>query len=91
MGKRALENRVKQIKELEEQISILEAEKEAIKTSIKKEMEKQGTDELITDNFIIRFTKVITSRFDSKKFKADYPFMYGDYLKQTESHRFSIS
>lgn len=69
MGNRALENRIKKLKELEEQQKALEQEIDSLKEEIKKDLEAKGTEELKVGIFIIRFTSVLSSRFDTKRFK----------------------
>lgn len=55
MGNRALENRIKKLKELEEQQKALEQEIDSLKEEIKKDLEAKGTEELKVGIFIIRF------------------------------------
>jgi len=91
MGSRALENRIKRLKAIEARQKELEQQAEAIKAEIKKEMEAQGTDELHTGNFIIRWKSIISNKFDSKRFQADHKALYDQYLKPAESRRFTIA
>lgn len=91
MGNRALENRIKKLKELEEQQRLLEQEIDSLKEDIKKDLEVKGTEELKVGIFIIRFTSVLSSRFDTKRFKEQYGDLYNQFTKQTASRRFTIS
>lgn len=91
MGNRALENRIKKLKELEEQHKALEQEINSLKEEIKKDLETKGTEELQVGIFIIRFTSVLSSRFDTKRFKEQYKDLYHQFTKQTASKRFTIS
>lgn len=91
MGNRALENRIKKLKELEEQQRLLEQEIDSLKEDIKKDLEVKGTEELKVGIFIIRFTSVLSSRFDTKRFKEQYGYLYNQFTKQTASRRFTIS
>lgn len=92
MGNRALENRIKKLKELEEQQKALEQEIDSLKEEIKKDLEAKGTEELKVGIFIIRFTSVLSSRFDTKRFKEQqYGDLYNQFTKQTASRRFTIS
>lgn len=91
MGNRALENRIKKLKELEEQQKALEQEIGSLKEEIKKDLEAKGTEELQVGIFIIRFTSVLSSRFDTKRFKEQYGDLYNQFTKQTASRRFTIS
>lgn len=91
MGERALENRIKKLKALEEQKKALEAQIEGLQEEIKKDMESRGTEEMQVGIFIIRFTSVLSNRFDTKSFKEKYSELYKEYTKQVASRRFTIS
>lgn len=60
MTRRAIENRIKKLKELEEQKKALEQEIDSLKEEIKKDLEAKGTEELQVGIFIIRFTSVLS-------------------------------
>ena len=95
MGERAIENRIKKLKALEEQKKELEAKLEGqisgLQEEIKKDMEAKGIEEMQAGIFIIRFTSVLSSRFDTKRFKEQYGDLYDKYVKQVASRRFTIS
>lgn len=91
MTRRAIENRIKKLKELEEQQKALEQEINSLKEEIKKDLEAKGTEELKVGIFIIRFTSVLSSWFDTKRFKEQYGDLYNQFTKQTASRRFTIS
>lgn len=91
MGSRALENRIRKLRNIEAQQKELEQQAEAIKAEIKKEMEAQGTEELHTGNFIIRWKDIISNRLDSKALKATFPDIYSQFMKETASKRFTIA
>lgn len=91
MGTRAMENRAKKLKEIEQQIKELEAQADVIKDELKKEMEAQGAEELHTGSFIIRWKTIISNKFDSKAFAAEHKKMYEQYTKKTESRRFTVA
>ena len=89
MTARAIEMRIKKLSALEEQKKELEKQIEVVKGQIQEEMGEAET--LETPAFIIRWTTFITSRFDSKKFKADHEKLFNQYSKETSSRRFSYS
>lgn len=91
MGERAIENRIKKLKALEEQKKALETQISKLQEEIKKEMESKGTEEMKVGIFIIRFTSVLSNRFDTKSFKEKYSDLYKEYTKQVASRRFTIS
>ena len=54
-------------------------------------MLKRNTEELEVGSHIIRYTTVLSNRFDSTAFKKVMPDVYKAYTKQTSSRRFTIS
>ena len=67
------------------------AKADAIRDTLKEEMVRQGTEELIAGTYIVRYTSVISNRFDSTTFKRLYADLYKDFTKPVSSRRFSIS
>ena len=59
--------------------------------TIKEEMERQAVEELTCGQYIIRYTSVISNRFDSTTFKRLYADLYKDFTKPVNSRRFSVS
>ena len=83
--------KIEEIKELEELIKEAEAEVEALKDEIKAVMLERNTEELEVGKYIVRWTSVLSSRFDSTAFKKVMPDLYRAYTKQVASRRFSVS
>ena len=86
-----LASKVKELKEWKELIKEAEAKAEALEEAIKAEMLKQDTEELMVDRYIVRWTFVLSNRFDSTAFKKVMPEVYKAYTKQVSSRRFTIS
>ena len=91
MGDRALENRIRKIKELEAQKKALEAEINDLKDEIRRDMTAKQVEEHRTPHFVIRFKEILSNSFDSKSFRADNPEMYQMYLVAGRSMRLTIS
>lgn len=89
MNTKELVKKIEELKELEALIREAEAEVEALKDEIKNEM--QNREEMNAGRYIVRWTNVSSSRFDSKTFKTACPDIYNMYVKQTVSKRFSIT
>ncbi len=53
-------------------------------------MLEQQTEELEAGAYIIRWTSVLTNRFDSTAFKREYGELYKRFTRQISSRRFSI-
>jgi predicted phage-related endonuclease len=68
-----------------------QAEAEAIRNTIKAEMQKRDTEELQAGRFIIRWTSVVSNRFDTSAFKKVHGDLYKAFCKATNSRRFTIS
>lgn len=71
-----------------DELKALINEREAL---IKEEMEARETEELNLGNVIIRFTSVLSNRFDTTAFKKLHQDLYNSFIKQVASRRFSIA
>ena len=69
----------------------IKAEADTIRESLKAELADREVEELVVGNYIVRWTSVLSNRFDSTAFKKVYGELYKTYTKQTASRRFSIS
>ena len=69
----------------------LQEEITALQDDIKKEMDTRRTEEMIVDVFKVRWTTVISNRFDTTAFKKTHEDLYQQYMKQTKTRRFSIA
>ena len=67
------------------------AKADAVREALKEEMIRLDTEELAAGAYIIRYTNVISNRFDSTTFKRLYAYLYKDFTKQSMSRRFTIS
>lgn len=90
MGERAIVNRIKKLQALEEEKKILETQIEELKGQLKKDMEEKGVEEVQAGSFLIRWKTILTSRFDSKRFAKEHERLYKQYIKESESKRFTI-
>ena len=54
-------------------------------------MVAQDTEELEVGEHIIRYTSVLSNRFDTTNFKKAYGEIYKKFTKQVASRRFSIA
>ena len=64
---------------------------EAIRDSIKAEMMERDTDELEAGAYIVRWTSILSNRFDTTAFKKAHGELYQAFTKQSASRRFTIS
>ena len=86
-----IQSKVEALKELESLIEEAKAEAEALRDEIKQEMLIRDTEELTAGQYIIRWTSVLSQRFDTTAFKKVMPDVYKAYTKQVTSRRFSIA
>ena len=83
--------KVEQLKELENLLEEVKVEAEAIRDEIKQEMMARDTEELEAGQYIVRWTSILSNRFDTTAFKKVMHDVYKAYTKQISSRRFSIS
>ena len=91
MSKNELVAKIEALNEWEAVIEEAKAEAEAIRGSIKAEMMERDTEEMTAGKYIVRWTSVLSNRFDSSAFKKSYADLYKTFTKQVSSRRFSIS
>lgn len=84
-------SKIEQLEELEALIEEAKAEAEALKNELKEEMIKRNTEELSVGKYIVRWTEIISNRFDSTAFKKMFPQVYKDFTKPSVSRRFTVS
>ena len=84
-------SKIEALREWESLIANAQEEAEALRDSIKAEMEKRDLEELEAGAYIVRWTSVLSNRYDSSAFKKSYAGLYKSFTKQIASRRFSIS
>lgn len=84
-------SKIEALRELESLIEEAKAEAESLRDEIKAEMLNRDTEELEAGQYIVRYTTVLSNRFDTTSFKKLHGELYKAYTKQTTSKRFSIS
>ena len=84
-------SKIESLRALEELIEAAKAEAETLRDEIKSEMMARNTEELTVGQYIVRWTSVLSQRFDSTAFKKVMPDVYKAYTKQISSRRFTIS
>ena len=91
MSRNELITKIEALQEWEAIMEEAKAEAEALRDIIKSEMLEQGTEELEAGAYIIRWTSVLTNRFDTTAFKKEHGDLYKQFTKQIASKRFSIA
>ena len=84
-------SKIEALKELEALIEEAKAEAETLRDEIKAEMVNRNAEEMEAGQYIVRWTSVLSQRFDSTSFKKVMPDVYKSFTKQVASRRFSIA
>ena len=83
---------VESLAALESIIAEYESEAKVLREAIKNEMSIRGIETMNAGSHVVRFTSVLTSRFDTKRFKETFgESVYRAYLREVASRRFSIN
>ena len=91
MSKMELLAKIELLNKYEAMMEELKTEADRVRDSIKAEMMEREVEELTAGQYIIRWTSVLSNRFDTTGFKKVYGDLYKAFTKQTNSRRFSIS
>lgn len=91
MSKMELLAKIELLNKYEAMMEELKTEADRVRDSIKAEMEAREVEEMTAGHYIVRYTSVLSNRFDSTSFKKVLPNLYKAYTKQVSSRRFTIS
>ncbi len=91
MSKHEMITLIEQMNNFDDLAAKAKAKADAIREAIKEEMVAQEVEELTAGAYIIRYTTVLSNRFDTTGFKKLYGDLYKDYTKQVSSRRFTIT
>ena len=91
MSKNEMIAKIEQLKEWEAILEEAQNEVETLRDSIKQQMLEEETEELAVGTYIVRWTSVLSNRFDSTAFKKEHAELYKSFTKQVASKRFTIA
>lgn len=91
MSQNEIVSKIEQLREWEAFLEEAEREIEALRDCIKEQMLERNTEELQAGAYIVRWTSVLSNRFDSTAFKKEHGDLYKEFTKQVASKRFSIA
>ena len=91
MSRTEITSIVSQLQEWEQIMDEAKEMVESLKDTIKAEMNSRGVEEMEAGTHIVRYTSVLSNRFDTTAFKKVMPDVYKAYTKQVTSRRFSIT
>lgn len=76
MSKIELLAKIELLNKYEAMVEEMKAQADTIRNEIKAEMEARELEEMIAGQYIIRYTSVLSNRFDSTAFKKVMPEIY---------------
>ena len=79
MSKKEIEALVEQMNNYDELAAKVKAKADAIREAIKAEMVRLDVEELEAGAYILRYTNIISNRFDTTTFKRLYAELYKDF------------
>ena len=91
MSKIELLAKIELLNKYEAMMEEMKTQADTIRNEIKAEMEARELEEMIAGQYVIRYTAVLSNRFDTTAFKKVMPEIYKAYTKQVSSRRFTIS
>ena len=91
MSKYEMISKIEALREWEALMEEAKAEAEAIRDELKQSMIAADVEEMEAGAYNLRYTAVLSQRFDTTAFKKVMPDIYKAYTKQVSSRRFSIS
>lgn len=83
--------KIEALNEWEALMEEAKAEIETLRDSIKAEMLERDIEELTAGQYIIRWTSILSNRFDTTGFKKLHSDLYKSFTKQISSRRFTVS
>lgn len=91
MSKNEIVSLIETMNNYDELAGKAKAKADAIREALKGEMLRLGAEELTAGAYIVRYTSVISNRFDSTTFTRLYADLYKDFTKPISSRRFTVS
>lgn len=91
MSTNQITKKIESLLEWEQIMEEAKAEAETLRDEIKQEMVNRNTEEMTVGQYIVRWTSVLSQRFDATAFKKVMPEIYKAYTKQVASRRFTIA
>lgn len=92
MNNETIRQTVADLQEMYKAEELLKLKIQQAEQEIKQEMENREIETLdLANGVIIRYCSILTSRFDTKRFKEDFADIYQMFLKEVPSKRFKIA
>ena len=90
MSTKAIENKAKRLKILKNRQESLQQEIDQLEADLKADLEHRGVEELHAGPFTVIWKMMHSTRFDSKRCKAENPELYSHYASTSSYRKFSV-
>ena len=90
MGTREIEMKARRLKMLKNKQDAMQAEIDQLEADLKADLERRGVDELQAGPFTVIWKMIHSTRFDSKRCKAENPQIYSLYTIPSSYRKFSV-
>ena len=90
MNEKEIEQKARRVKILKSRQEALQAEIDRLTDDLKAEMKSQGVEELKGGPFLILWKLLHSTRFDTKRCKAEYPEIYNMFSVACTQRPFRI-
>ena len=91
LSKKVAAEKLARYEELKAQVKALSDELDGIESEFKSELDRRGVEEWEVGNKKVRWTSVLSNRFDTTGFKKEFLDVYKKWTKQVASRRFSVA
>lgn len=91
MSTNQITKKIESLLEWEQIMEEAKAEADILRDEIKQEMVSRNIEEMTVGQYLVRWTSVLSQRFDATAFKKVMPEIYKAYTKQVASRRFTIA
>jgi predicted phage-related endonuclease len=81
----------REYRELQAAIKELEAQSDALRQKMIREMDAQQVEEMTAGEYTIRYALYESARLDATRLKKDHAVLYSHYSKKSVSARFSVA
>lgn len=90
MGTKEIELKARRLKMLKNKQDAMQAEIDQLEADLKADLERRGVDELQAGPFTVIWKMIHSTRFDSKRCKAENPQIYSLYTIPSSYRKFSV-
>ena len=90
MNQKEIEQKARRLKMLKYKRNAMDAEIEQLEADLKEDLEKKGLEEMQAGPFTVIWKWIYSTRFDSKRCKAENPDIYNLYAVSNNYRKFSV-